>query len=97
MRCHVVERQDAAAALRIPAVEHSLVIMLPRCKQSVMGIVRNGKIKVEGQLEWPEGSRVRVELSPEDWIEEWDKLVKEISEASRGQPSAVQLLSEMRR
>ena len=64
---------------------------------SVIGIVRGGKIEVEGHLHLPEGTRVRVELSPEDWMREWDTVVKRITDASRGQSPGVQLLSETRR
>ena len=64
---------------------------------SILGIVRNGKIEVEGRFDLPEGAQVRIELSPEDWIKEWSKVVKEVSEATRGQPSIVDMLSEMRR
>ena len=59
-------------------------------------ILEEGKIR-EIHPHLPEGTRVRVELSPDDWMREWDTLVRQISEASRGQPSDVQLLSEMRR
>ena len=64
---------------------------------SVLGTVRNGRIEIEGHLKLPEGARARIEMAPEDWIKEWDSLVKQVSEASRGQPSGVQFLSETRR
>ena len=64
---------------------------------SIIGTVRNGRIEVEGGVQLPDGTRVCIDVTPDDWIKEWDQLAQEISEASRGKPSAVDLLSEMRR
>lgn len=61
------------------------------------GTVREGKIELENGTQLPEGTRVRIYLAVEDWLDGWKKLAREISEASRGQPSAVELLCEIRR
>ncbi len=64
---------------------------------SLTGTVRNGKIEVDGDLAWPDGTRVIIEQSTDDWVREWKELAHEVTRKWKSPLSAVELLSEMRR
>ncbi len=61
------------------------------------GTVRGGKIELDDAEALPEGARVQVELTAEEWMRRWDELSREISKKWKSPLSAVELLSEMRR
>jgi hypothetical protein len=62
------------------------------------GIVKEGKIELPAGVKLPEGTTVRVEVGPEEtWIEGWEELARQVTEAWQSPKSALEILDECRR
>lgn len=56
------------------------------------GVVKDGKIELEPPADLPEGTTVNVEVSAEEWMENWKKLAEKIGKAT---PPGVSIVEEL--
>ena len=60
------------------------------------GIVRNGKVELQGEPRLPEGTVVKVEPEQSQWRGQWEEFAHQVDQEWSGEQSSLDAVSEAR-